>query len=123
MYITHVYRYSSKDVGKYLGKQNTLLSPKMQLSVQTIGRITGIVKYVPTYIYQRVLSIFNFLTIYLSQIHTMTMRIKIFTTVLQSIRTYTLAGFEPRIFCSGGRRDDHYTHMLCWQGKRVITFF
>jgi hypothetical protein len=34
------------------------------------------------------------------------------TTALQCIRlenlTYTLVGFEPGIFCSGGGRNDHY---------------
>jgi hypothetical protein len=34
-----------------------------------------------------------------------------YTTALQCIKTlklYTLAGFEPRMFCSGGGRDDQY---------------
>jgi hypothetical protein len=30
------------------------------------------------------------------------------TLCINSYKPYTLAGFEPRIFCSVGGRDDHY---------------
>jgi hypothetical protein len=42
------------------------------------------------------------------------------TAIYNSLKPYTLAGFEPGIFCSVGGRDDHYTtapglsvHILC----------
>jgi hypothetical protein len=41
----------------------------------------------------------------------MTLHIKFWQrhcNVSRPIKTYTLAGFEPGIFCSGGGRDDHY---------------
>jgi hypothetical protein len=48
----------------------------------------------------------------------MAMQIKFFTTALQCKKTYlkpyTLAGFEPGIFCYGGGRDDHYATPIYW---------
>jgi hypothetical protein len=46
-------------------------------------------------------------SIYSSQIHTMAIRIK-FWQLHKTREPYTLTGFEPGIFCSGGGRDNHY---------------
>jgi hypothetical protein len=49
--------------------------------------------------------------LFFSNTHTMTMNFKFrqqHCNVLRPKQPYTLAGFEPGIFCSGGGRDDHY---------------
>jgi hypothetical protein len=38
---------------------------------------------------------------------------------MKSYKPYTLAGFEPGIFCSVGGRNDHYTKQ---PGRMVGTF-
>jgi hypothetical protein len=35
---------------------------------------------------------------------------------LQSYKPYTLVGFEPPIYCSVGRDDDHYIHTSIYVG-------
>jgi hypothetical protein len=52
-----------------------------------------------------------FKRIHFSQIDTITMHIKFcqqHCNVYIALKLYTVAGFEPGIFCSVGRRDDHY---------------
>jgi hypothetical protein len=52
-----------------------------------------------------------FKRIYFYQIHTITMHIKFWKqhcNLFKTLKPYTLAGFEPGIFCSVGGRDDHY---------------
>jgi hypothetical protein len=48
---------------------------------------------------------------YKGQIHTITMHIKFcqqHCIVYKTLKPYTLAGFEPGLFCSVGGRDGHY---------------
>jgi hypothetical protein len=40
------------------------------------------------------------------------------TAVYKFLKTYTLAGFEPGIYCSVGGRDDHY---VCHAARAYAT--
>jgi hypothetical protein len=61
-----------------------------------------------------------------SQLHTMTMHIKLLQqhcNVKIPKKPYTLAGFEPEIFCSVGGRDDHYATPPGHQGLPLNIYF